>query len=65
MKTMLLGIYLAVTAIFCLLLSVHGVLPAGAAWLSFLLGLLSLICFMTGYTEKTSETSSENEKEHE
>ncbi len=52
MKTMLLGIYLAVMAVFCLLLSVHEVLPVGAVWASFLLALVSIICFMTGYTAK-------------
>ncbi len=66
MKTMLLGIYLAVMAVFCLLLCVHEVLPAWAIWASFLLALLSVSWFMNGYTEKgTPENEKENQQRRE
>ena len=53
MKQMLLGIYLAVLAVFVLLLAFFEVLPVHVAWASFLLGMLSVLCFLNGYTEKT------------
>ena len=52
MKQMLLGIYLAVLAVFVLLLAFFEVLPVYVAWASFLLALLSVLCFLNGYTEK-------------
>ena len=60
MKQMLLGIYLAVLAVFVLLLTVYEVLPVYVAWASFLLALLSVLCFLNGYTEKDNTT--ENQK---
>ena len=48
MRAMLLGIYLLLAAIFCLLLCVAEVLPGAAAWLSFLLALVSLLVFLEG-----------------
>ena len=60
MKQMLLGIYLAVLAVFVLLLSFFEVLPVYVAWASFLLALLSVLCFLNGYTEKDNTT--ENQK---
>ena len=53
MKQMMLGIYLAVLAVFVLLLAFFEVLPVHVAWVSFLLALLSVLCFLNGYTEKT------------
>ena len=60
MKQMLLGIYLAVLAVFVLLLAFFEVLPVYVAWASFLLALLSVLCFLNGYTEKDKTT--ENQK---
>ena len=60
MKQMLLGIYLAVLAVFVLLLAFFEVLPVHVAWVSFLLALLSVLCFLNGYTEKDNTT--ENQK---
>ena len=60
MKQMLLGIYLAVLAVFVLLLAFFEVLPVHVAWISFLLALLSVLCFLNGYTEKDKTT--ENQK---
>ena len=60
MKQMLLGIYLAVLAVFVLLLAFFEVLPVYVAWTSFLLALLSILCFLNGYTEKDKTT--ENQK---
>lgn len=60
MKQMLLGIYLAVLAVFVLLLAFFEVLPVYVAWASFLLALLSILCFLNGYTEKDKTT--ENQK---
>ena len=60
MKQMMLGIYLAVLAVFVLLLAFFEVLPVHVAWVSFLLALLSVLCFLNGYTEKDNTT--ENQK---
>ena len=60
MKQMMLGIYLAVLAVFVLLLAFFEVLPVYVAWASFLLALLSVLCFLNGYTEKDKTT--ENQK---
>ena len=65
MKQMLLGIYLAVLAVFVLLLTVYEVLPVYAAWASILLALLSVLCFLNGYTGKDNsaeDKTTENKK---
>ena len=59
MKQMLLGIYLAVLAVFVLLLAFFEVLPVYVAWASFLLALLSVLCFLNGYTEKYNTTENQ------
>ena len=59
MKQMLLGIYLAVLAVFVLLLAFFEVLPVYVAWASFLLALLSVLCFLNGYTEKDNTTENQ------
>ena len=65
MKQMLLGIYLAVLAVFVLLLAFFEVLPVHVAWVSFLLALLSILCFLNGYTGKDNspeDKTTENKK---
>ena len=59
MKQMMLGIYLAVLAVFVLLLAFFEVLPVYVAWASFLLALLSVLCFLNGYTEKDNTTENQ------
>ena len=61
MKQMLLGIYLAVLAVFVLLLAFFEVLPVYVAWVSFLLALLSVLCFLNGYTEKDKSPEDKTE----
>ena len=56
---MLLGIFLAVLAVFVLLLAFFEVLPVYVAWASFLLALLSVLCFLNGYTEKDNTTENQ------